>query len=50
MYSLSVWDRLGRQYLPVFDYGWQHVSHYDFAEAAIKTNWENYFSENRSTT
>ncbi len=45
MYSLSVWDREGRQYMPVFDYGWQHVSHYERARQAIETNWNNWLQE-----
>ena len=45
MYSLSVWDAVGRQYLPVFDYDWRNVSHYECAKTAIQTNWDNYFSE-----
>jgi hypothetical protein len=45
MYSLSVWDSTGKQYLPVFDYEWRYVSHYEVAKSAIETNWNNYHSE-----
>lgn len=38
MYSMSVWDNQGRQYLPVFDYEWRDIMGYTRADEAIITN------------
>lgn len=45
MYSISVWDNEGRQYLPVFDYEWKQVTNYAPAREAISTNTNSWFQD-----
>lgn len=47
MYRLAVWDSEGRQYLPVWDYEWRHVTNYVPAEEAIKTNLRNWINDEK---
>jgi hypothetical protein len=45
MYSMSVWDEKGRQFLPIFDYEWRDVMGYQRADEAITNNTQNWIND-----
>ena len=45
MYRLSVVDKAGQQYLPLFSYDWTKVEAYDRAEDAIRANTANWIND-----
>lgn len=49
MYHLAVWDNLGHQYLPIFDYEWLEVTNYMPAEEAIPHNVQLWYRDERTS-